>query len=143
MVDDEPFMLEGMRLMIDWAGHGFELVGEASSAQEALHLVDTLRPHLLITDVIMPGMNGRDLDRQIMLYLEERLEEAEELEIREWIKTDPAAAKRVAELSILQVGIRAHFERQDQAAGAPAAQIRSCSVPVRNRGSAAPRRNSP
>ena len=61
MVDDEPFMLEGMRLMIDWASYGFELVGEASSAQEALHLVDTLRPHLLITDVKMPGMLGTDL----------------------------------------------------------------------------------
>lgn len=68
MVDDEPFMLEGMRLMIDWAGHGFELVGEASSAQEALHLVDTLRPHLLITDVRMPGMQGTDLAAIVRNY---------------------------------------------------------------------------
>lgn len=61
IVDDEPFMLEGMRLMIDWAAYGFELCGEASSAQAALHMVDTLRPHLLITDVRMPGMQGTDL----------------------------------------------------------------------------------
>ena len=61
IVDDEPFMLEGMRLMIDWSGCGFTLCGEASTAQEALHLIDTFKPHLLITDVKMPGMMGTDL----------------------------------------------------------------------------------
>jgi two-component system, response regulator YesN len=61
IVDDEPFMLEGMRLMIDWSGCGFTLCGEASTAQEALHLIDTFKPHLLITDVKMPGMLGTDL----------------------------------------------------------------------------------
>lgn len=68
IVDDEPFMLEGMRLMIDWAGCGFELCGEASSAQEALRLMDTLRPHLLITDVRMPGMLGTDLAAIVSHY---------------------------------------------------------------------------
>lgn len=61
IVDDEPLMLEGLRLMIDWHGHGFELCGEAQSAQEALRLVDLLRPHLMITDVRMPGMLGTEL----------------------------------------------------------------------------------
>lgn len=61
IVDDEPFMLEGMRLMIDWEKYGFTVCAEASSAQEALHLVDAYKPHLLITDVRMPGMLGTDL----------------------------------------------------------------------------------
>ena len=61
IVDDEPFMLEGMRLMIDWSGHGYSVCGEASTAQEALRLIDTYKPHLLITDVRMPGMMGTDL----------------------------------------------------------------------------------
>ncbi len=61
IVDDEPFMLEGMRLMIDWEKHGFSVCGEASNGQEALHLMDAFKPHLLITDVRMPGMLGTDL----------------------------------------------------------------------------------
>ena len=68
IVDDEPFMLEGMRLMVDWRRCGFELCGEAASAQEALRLVDTLRPHLVITDVRMPGMLGTDLASIISHY---------------------------------------------------------------------------
>lgn len=68
MVDDEPFMLEGMRTMIDWASCGFTLCGEAASAQDALHLLDSLKPHLLITDVRMPGMLGTDLAAIVHRY---------------------------------------------------------------------------
>lgn len=68
IVDDEPFMLEGMRLMIDWEAHGFELCGEAQSAQEAIQLVDSRHPHLLITDIKMPGMLGTDLASIVRRY---------------------------------------------------------------------------
>jgi len=73
IADDEPFMLEGMRMMIDWRRCGFTLSGEARSAQDALHLVDTLQPHLLITDVRMPGMLGTDLAAIVARYHPETL----------------------------------------------------------------------
>ena len=68
IVDDEPFMLEGMRIMIDWRRCGFTLCGEAATAQDALRLIDTLQPHLLITDVRMPGMLGTDLASIVSRY---------------------------------------------------------------------------
>lgn len=61
VVDDEPFMLEGMRLMIDWPACGFELAGEASTAREALRLIDKTHPQLIITDIRMPGLLGTEL----------------------------------------------------------------------------------
>lgn len=68
VVDDEPFMLEGMRLMIDWSRCGFKLCGEAGTVQEALHLLDTVKPHLLLTDIRMPGMLGTDLASIVSHY---------------------------------------------------------------------------
>lgn len=68
VVDDEPYMLEGMRLMVDWAGCGFELCGTADSAQEALRLAQAVKPHLLITDILMPGMLGTDLAAIVRRY---------------------------------------------------------------------------
>ncbi len=61
IVDDEPFMLEGLRLMIDWRSCGFELVGEADTAERAIVLFDELKPDIVISDIRMPGMIGTEL----------------------------------------------------------------------------------
>src|SRR6266478_3331341 len=44
----------------------FELAGEASSGQEAIELVDTLRPELVLMDINMPEMSGIEATRQIV-----------------------------------------------------------------------------
>lgn len=61
IVDDEPLMLEGMRLMIHWEDYGFTLVAQASSAAEALQLLKERPVDLLFTDISMPDMNGVEL----------------------------------------------------------------------------------
>ncbi len=61
IVDDEPFMLEGLRLMIDWRACGFELIGEADTAERALELFEELKPDIVISDIRMPGMTGTEL----------------------------------------------------------------------------------
>lgn len=61
IVDDEPYMREGLRLLVDWQACAFDLVGEAADAHEALALIHRERPDLAILDIRMPGMEGTKL----------------------------------------------------------------------------------
>lgn len=65
IVDDEPFIRQGLRVMIDWAAEGFEIVGEASDGAQALDIMEYSRVDLVIADIQMPGMNGLALMREI------------------------------------------------------------------------------
>ncbi|MCM1570127.1 MAG: response regulator [Roseburia sp.] len=58
LVDDEPFILQGLAMMIDWEGEGFEIVGKVSNAREALKVLKREQPHLVIADIKMPQMTG-------------------------------------------------------------------------------------
>ncbi|MBD2041291.1 response regulator transcription factor [Microcoleus sp. FACHB-672] len=62
VVDDDP----GTRLAIS---HYLEMSGysviTAENGQEALKMVDEYQPHLMVTDIIMPRMDGYQLVRQV------------------------------------------------------------------------------
>ena len=58
IVDDEPFVREGLKLIINWEQYGFIICGEASDGDEALKLMKELSPDLVITDIKMPEMDG-------------------------------------------------------------------------------------
>jgi two-component system response regulator NreC len=64
LVDDHEIVRAGLRMLFQ-AETGMEIVGEASSGDEALQLVETLRPDVVIMDVAMPGMNGIEATRRI------------------------------------------------------------------------------
>ncbi len=65
VVDDE-YMVRGLlRRCIDWKELGMEIVGEASCAQEALELVDRLKPDIIYTDICMPYTDGIELSRLV------------------------------------------------------------------------------
>jgi len=67
LVDDEDLVRSSTSEML--ADLGYAVV-EASSAEEALRLTDEgLRPDLLVTDHLMPGMNGVDLARALSKQL--------------------------------------------------------------------------
>lgn len=65
IVDDEPFIIEGLYDIVDWAALGMEIVGHAENGQEALESLRFVPADILITDISMPLMNGLDLIRAV------------------------------------------------------------------------------
>lgn len=63
LVDDEKYAIEGLISMLDWNRFQGELTGTASSGEEAVALMETLIPDVIISDIKMGGMNGIDLAR--------------------------------------------------------------------------------
>jgi CheY-like chemotaxis protein len=60
VVDDEPNGRLALGEIL--AESGYE-VATAGSAAEGLRLLETFHPHVLLTDVRMPGMSGEELAR--------------------------------------------------------------------------------
>ncbi len=65
VVDDEMLIRQGIINYINWEKEGFQIVGEASNGDEALQLIEKERPNIIITDVVMPGMDGIELVRVV------------------------------------------------------------------------------
>ncbi|VVM31717.1 response regulator transcription factor [Terribacillus sp. AE2B 122] len=63
IVDDEILIRQGIKHYLNWEKEGFTIVGEASNGKEALELIESLNPHIVITDVVMPIMDGEALTR--------------------------------------------------------------------------------
>lgn len=61
IVDDEPFIIEGLYDAVDWSGFGLEIVGHAENGKEALDKLKDVPADILITDISMPVMTGLEL----------------------------------------------------------------------------------
>lgn len=61
IVDDEPWVLEGLRTMIDWGKYGYEVCAEAHNGRDAMKLIEEYKPELVLTDINMPVINGLEL----------------------------------------------------------------------------------
>lgn len=63
IVDDEQLIRQGIKHYVQWEQEGFQIVGEASNGQEALEMVERTNPHIILTDIVMPIMDGEELTR--------------------------------------------------------------------------------
>lgn len=65
IADDEPFVREGLKILIDWKDMGYELVSICSDGKELLDAIEKEQPDLVILDIRMPVINGLEAARII------------------------------------------------------------------------------
>ncbi|WP_019636944.1 response regulator transcription factor [Paenibacillus fonticola] len=65
LVDDEVFVRKGLQKLIQWEKYKFTVVGEAKNGGEALDMINRLKPDLVITDILMPVLDGLGLIRSV------------------------------------------------------------------------------
>jgi two-component system response regulator YesN len=65
VVEDEKVLRKGLILTTPWLEYGCKIVGEADNGIEGEKLIERLQPDIVLTDVIMPGLNGIEMIRNL------------------------------------------------------------------------------
>lgn len=61
LVDDERTILEGISSIVNWEKEGVTLSGTANNGIEALEFIEENEPDIVISDIMMPGLDGIQL----------------------------------------------------------------------------------
>ena len=89
LVDDEPHVIRVLRLMLEREGYE---VASANDGNEALEKMSARRPDVMVSDIQMAGMDGRELcrttrerypDERFPIFVMTSMTASEE---REWVK---------------------------------------------------------
>ncbi len=65
LVDDELLIRNHIKTLMNWEQHGYKIIGEASNGQQALSMIETLNPDIVLSDIKMPGMDGVELSHAL------------------------------------------------------------------------------
>src|SRR5438128_490164 len=65
IADDHPLFRHGLSALLS-ASPDFEVVGEATTGEEAIELSTKLQPDVILMDIQMPGVNGIEATRHIL-----------------------------------------------------------------------------
>ncbi|MEC0227721.1 response regulator transcription factor [Paenibacillus alba] len=110
IVDDEPPMVRRLEKYFErWAERQlpFRLVGYAYSGDEALEKAAELRPDLILTDIVMPGMSGIELIRE----LRERMPSVEVIILSAY--SDFAYAKQAIAIGVFEYLVKVPLREED------------------------------
>lgn len=64
LADDHHIVRQGLRALLE-VENDLQVIGEAGDGLEAVRNVETLNPSVLVLDLMMPGLNGLDVLKQI------------------------------------------------------------------------------
>lgn len=61
IIDDDRIIRKGLITTIPWENHGFQVIGEAADGEQGLKIIEKYHPHIVISDIRMPFMDGLDM----------------------------------------------------------------------------------
>lgn len=70
LIDDHPLMRKGLAMTLE-NEVGFEVCGQAESAEEGMNQILKLKPDAAVVDISLPGMNGIELVKNLLHQMPE------------------------------------------------------------------------
>jgi DNA-binding NarL/FixJ family response regulator len=67
LVDDHKIMRDGIKAILS-RGAEFRVIGEAENGTDAVQFVKRLRPHMVLMDIGLPGLNGVETTAEILRF---------------------------------------------------------------------------
>ncbi|HHW31934.1 MAG TPA: response regulator [Clostridiaceae bacterium] len=61
VVEDAYLLRKGLIFTIDWESMGCQVIGDVSNGIDGVDIILRLKPHIVITDIRLPGMNGLEM----------------------------------------------------------------------------------
>lgn len=64
LADDHPIVRQGLRHLLE-EEQNVRIIGEASDGLQAVQLTEKFKPRVLVVDIMMPGLNGLEVLKQV------------------------------------------------------------------------------